>query len=57
MAVAMAVSYGLIVSFGFTRTFFEIDMFTGNAWFLAALCIAVAGAAIALLPRFVRRKR
>ena len=55
LAAAMGASYGLIVSFDFTRTFFEIDMFTGNAWIVAAICVAVAGALIAMLPWFVRR--
>jgi len=53
LAAAMAASYGLILAIPFGRSYFELDLFTGTPWTVAATAIAVGGTLIALLPRLV----
>ena len=57
LALAMAGGQALIMVIGFTRDYFEIDLFTGAPWMVVSLAVVLAGAAIALLPRFVRADR
>ncbi|MBT5568934.1 MAG: HAD-IC family P-type ATPase [Acidimicrobiaceae bacterium] len=55
LAGAMAAWYALTMTWSFPRDYFELVIPSTSAWFTAAVCTAVGGLLIALLPRLVDR--
>jgi cation-transporting ATPase E len=53
LAAAMAASYLGIMALPWTRDYFELDLFTGDAWFVSAGAVAVAAVGILAVPRVV----
>ncbi len=53
LAATMAACYIGIMAVPWTREFFELDLYTGEAWLIAAAAVFVASVAIATLPRVV----
>ncbi len=51
LAATMAASYMGILAVPWTREYFELDLFTGQAWFVAVGAVAVASMAIVAVPR------
>ena len=50
LAAAMAACYIGIMALPWTREYFELDLFTGQAWFVAAGAVAVASIGIVAVP-------
>jgi cation-transporting ATPase E len=55
LAGAMAAWYALTMTWSFPRDYFELVIPPTSAWLTAAVCTAVGGLLIALLPRLVDR--
>ncbi len=55
LAGAMAAWYALTMTWSFPRNYFELVIPPTSAWLTAAVCTAVGGLLIALLPRLVDR--
>lgn len=55
LAGAMAAWYALTMTWSFPRDYFELVIPSTSAWLTAAVCTAVGGLLIALLPRLVDR--
>jgi cation-transporting ATPase E len=53
LAAAMAAGYVGIMALPWTREFFELDLFTGDAWFVAAGAVVVAALGILAVPHVV----
>jgi hypothetical protein len=51
----MAAWYALTMTWSFPRDYFELVIPPTSAWLTAAVCTAVGGLLIALLPRLVDR--
>ncbi len=49
----MAAGYGVVIAVPWARRYFELDLFTGTAWAVAAGAVVGAGTGIALLARLV----
>lgn len=53
LASIMAASYGVVFATPWLRDYFELDVFGGPAWAIAAVAVVVASAAIAIIPNFI----
>ncbi|HUF99378.1 MAG TPA: HAD-IC family P-type ATPase [Ilumatobacter sp.] len=53
LTTAMAASYVVVMAIPWTRDYFELDLFTGDAWLIVAGAVLVATAGIVAVPRFV----
>ena len=55
LVILMAVSYLIILAIDFAREFFELDLFTGNAWIVVAVAVAAASLAILIISQATTR--
>ncbi len=53
LVVAMGLGYLVVLAAPFLRDYFRLELFWDTAWLYAAGAVAVAGAAITAIPRFV----
>ena len=53
LAVAMAASYGLILTIDWMRDYFELVLFTADGWAVVGVAVGIAGVVIYNLPRVV----
>ena len=53
LATAMAGGYGIVFAIPWLRGYFELELFGGSAWVIAAVAIAIASGTIAMIPNFV----
>jgi cation-transporting P-type ATPase E len=52
LVACMATSYVVVFAVPWLREFFELELFWSDAWWYAAVAVAVGGACIVMIPRF-----